>query len=70
MKVSLEFKRQDLWVGLFWKRSYNGLLTKSFFEIWICLIPTLPIHLTWDRTLSEEEHRKVVEYMTGERKRL
>lgn len=41
MKIRLEFKPQDMWVGAFWKTSGN-LKT----DIWICILPTLPIHIT------------------------
>jgi hypothetical protein len=66
MKVSVEFKRQDIWVGLYWKRSYNGLLTKAYLDVWLCLIPMLPIHLMLEHVLSNDEHEKVVKYMAGE----
>lgn len=39
--VRIEFKPQDLWVGVFWKK--NGPLL----DVWICLVPMLPIHVRW-----------------------
>ncbi len=36
--VSLEFKIQDLWIGVFWKTG------KGEFDLWLCLLPCLPIH--------------------------
>jgi hypothetical protein len=36
--IRLEFKIQDLWIGLFWK---NG---KEDIDIWLCIIPCFPIH--------------------------
>ena len=36
--LRLEFKLQDFWVGLFWKNTPERL------DIWICLIPCLPLH--------------------------
>lgn len=49
-KVRLEFKLADMWVGAFWRRGryFNdetGLTVKTL-EIWICLLPCLPIHVT------------------------
>lgn len=41
--AALEFKAEDAWVGAFWRRS--GVYAEQL-EIWICLIPCLPIHLT------------------------
>jgi hypothetical protein len=38
--IRLEFKAQDLWIGAYWHTS--GSIT----DIWICLLPTLPIHIT------------------------
>jgi hypothetical protein len=37
----LEFKPQDMWVGVFWKK--NGPLL----DVWICLLPMVPIHIRW-----------------------
>lgn len=62
IKIKFEFKPQDLWIGIFWK--YRGL---SFYceikkpdamgfydfilDIWICIIPCLPLHIKWIRGL-------------------
>ncbi len=34
-RLRLEFKPQDCWIGVFWKRD----------NVWICLVPMLPIHV-------------------------
>lgn len=44
-----EFKLQDFWIGIFWKttmcKTDEG--EKPFAtNIWICLIPCFPLHLT------------------------
>lgn len=39
ISITLEFKLVDLWIGLFWKCQEQDL------HIWICLLPTLPIHI-------------------------
>lgn len=36
----LEFKPQDLWIGAFWKTIGHC------FDLWICIIPCVPIHVT------------------------
>lgn len=50
--VRLEFKPADLWIGAYWtlepetfvKRS--GLrMTGYVFNLWLCLVPCLPLHL-------------------------
>jgi hypothetical protein len=38
--LSLEWKLADLWVGAFWKRVGNSI------DVWVCLLPCLPIHLS------------------------
>ena len=43
--LKLEFKKEDAWIGVHWKRSQKQL------DIWICIIPFLPIHYT--RTINE-----------------
>jgi hypothetical protein len=42
-RVRVEWKLADLWIGAFWKDSGN-----TTFDLWVCLIPCLPIHVkTW-----------------------
>lgn len=38
---SLWFEKRDCWVGCFWRRLGNCL------DIYICLVPCLPLHLCW-----------------------
>ncbi len=40
-----EFKPQDLWIGIFWKRGSERGFDSENIDIWICLIPMVPIHL-------------------------
>lgn len=42
LAISLEWKLQDFWIGAFWKRGYEQ------FDLWICIIPCLPIHFSID----------------------
>ena len=39
MKIKLEFKIQDMWIGIFWKKS--DIRT----DVWICSVPMFPIHI-------------------------
>lgn len=36
--VDLEFKLQDMWIGLYWNNN------KYVFDAWICIVPMFPIH--------------------------
>ena len=38
-KVNIEFKKEDCWIGIYWRRKINSL------NIWICIIPCFPIHI-------------------------
>lgn len=50
MKIKLEYKLQDSWIGVFWKRSMvaEEMLLDPYpqLDIWICIIPWFPIHIT------------------------
>lgn len=47
IKMRLEYKPEDMWVGLYWK---NAELST---DIWVCILPTLPIHIVlWKQGLS------------------
>ena len=56
MKARIEFKLQDLWIGAFWKTElateFEDAERYGYHrtDLWICILPTLPIHLTWFRT--------------------
>jgi len=59
MNVRLEYKLQDMWVGLYWVtevaavdewivlpiQSWRPIRT----HLYICLVPCLPIHIWWNR---------------------
>lgn len=49
MKVRVEFKLADAWVGVFVKKK------GCFIHIWVCIIPCVPLHLTIDRTRKRAE---------------
>lgn len=39
-----EFKPQDCWIGVFWKKTRGDYVHRL--DIWVCLLPMLPFHLT------------------------
>jgi len=47
--AKFELKIQDMWIGAFWKstkaKTDKGE-TQVAIEIWICLIPCIPLHIT------------------------
>lgn len=48
-KVRLEYKLADFWIGVFPKKTplFNLETMDSYnLDIWICLIPCFPIHIT------------------------
>lgn len=47
MKIRLEFKSRDLWIGLYWEvREWAPLNPDGpALHVWICLLPMLPIHI-------------------------
>ena len=49
--LTLEFKLPDFWIGAFWKREeydFCGQWRRRF-DLWVCLLPCLPLHLKVDR---------------------
>ena len=55
-RIALEFKPQDLWIGVFWKKTELfpwNYRNRSRCDIWICILPMLPIHIWWTRTEKE-----------------
>lgn len=56
-RLQLEWKVEDLWIGVFWRRVNNAHACMRFFDLWVCLLPCLPIHLsTWRNDVSVEHN--------------
>jgi hypothetical protein len=55
MKVKLEFKKEDLWIGIHWKHQIieSLLSVRKQYDIWICLLPMIPIHITIIRNIRD-----------------
>ena len=51
MKVRLEFKPQDCWVGAYWETRPHDCAFDVCYNnerhLWVCLLPMLPIHFQW-----------------------
>ena len=61
-----EYKLQDMWVGIFWRGWYKAYLLDedkprpagyigdpyNFLHVWICVIPCLPLHITFSKEVS------------------
>lgn len=45
--LQLLFEPRDLWVGIYWNR--NHVVWGSVIEVYICLVPMLPIRFAWTR---------------------
>lgn len=42
--VGVEVKRQDCWLGVFWKKT-TDTDADNMTEWWVCLVPCVPIHI-------------------------
>lgn len=65
MSVRVEFKPEDCWIGIFWKRrtlSRACFTTGSYAQrtdthVWVCLLPCFPIHLTFNGEWSNGKRK-------------
>jgi hypothetical protein len=53
MRVRVEWKPEDLWVGAYWRRTQERVWWSRRYDLWICLLPCLPLHVTWYRPGKE-----------------
>ena len=54
--VKLEVKWADMWIGAFWQKGeYDYLPQIQAYDLWICLVPCLPLHFHLTRRESHEE---------------
>lgn len=53
MKARFEFKLEDFWVGVYWKKSTfvdgSTVCVYKRLDIWLCILPCFPLHITWAR---------------------
>lgn len=40
-RIAPEFVLRDFWIGAYWKRIGNCV------DLWICVFPCCPIHVSW-----------------------
>lgn len=51
LTFALEWKVEDAWIGAFWKRTdvSGPVLPAIGWDLWVCLLPCLPLHFWWYR---------------------
>lgn len=48
VQITIAFEPRDLWVGVYWNREDMGDDARIYLhEIYVCIIPMLPIRLAW-----------------------
>ena len=46
--ITLEWKLEDMWIGIFWRRYGVSYLFGKGIDVWVCLVPCCPLHIrTW-----------------------
>jgi hypothetical protein len=55
MIIDIKFKPQDLWIGLYWKKTNIGGL--QTIDLWICILPMIPIHFRWGKIVKPKFER-------------
>jgi hypothetical protein len=63
MKITAQFKKEDLWIGVYWRKlaSADGDQDGSYetvIQVFICIVPTLPICLTFGEDPGVAGERK------------
>lgn len=55
MEIKLEVNIHDFWIGVYWESTLNQWKNKAEerLDIWICIIPCIPIHIIKRKTLRE-----------------
>jgi hypothetical protein len=49
-RLALEWKPADLWRGVYPRRE-RQFADRWQYDVWVCVVPCLPVHLTWWRGL-------------------
>jgi hypothetical protein len=55
--VAIKPEIRDLWIGVYWNTDNWGDETKFLkeYSIYVCIVPCLPIRITWYRPVKEYE---------------
>lgn len=71
LRIRLEFKLNDLWVGAYWQwHEAPADMTSCFpvlsrprrvLDVWVCLLPCLPLHFTLDLRRPVTTYQKFAE---------
>jgi hypothetical protein len=51
VRARLEFKKRDCWIGAYWDDDPDYMPLSG--NLWICLLPMLPLHIWWWATDPE-----------------
>lgn len=46
--IGINFKWQDLWVGAYIVRKHNRFEWNAGWDVFICIVPMFPIHISWE----------------------
>lgn len=58
-RACLEFKLADMWIGCYWRYEEFRPVNSARLDIWVCLLPCVPLHVTLAWPLSEGPHQFV-----------
>ncbi len=66
-RIRLEFKFQDMWIGIHWSGPYGGEWGRwgagLYNHIWVCFVPMFPIHIQWLATNKQMQDKAAREAM-------
>ena len=55
LRWRLEFVPRASWIGVFWRRElrcFHQPFAFDRYDLWLCLLPCCPLHVTWYRERS------------------
>lgn len=55
MHARLEWKLADMWIGVFWRSELLTASLKMHTDVWVCIVPCVPLHLWWERDVLGDE---------------
>jgi len=73
ISARFEFKIEDSWIGVFWKRSIDEsvevndseteavIVSTPRLDVWVCFVPWFPLHVVW---VGKETSSEAMRYIT------
>ena len=56
--ISFKFEKKDIWIGCYWNIFWSGIFFRKWIEVYICLLPCLPIKIVRELKPNRRDRKR------------